>query len=144
MDEKAVREAIVRQFRDDRDLDSTHEIYHEDAILEFPQSGERFIGKRSFLTWRKQFPADVKYRIRRITGGADLRVVELLVSYNGSPWMFGISLMWFRGDRIAREAIYVMDGFAPSDTRSQWATMFDGLASVPPEEWEADAPFGIE
>jgi hypothetical protein len=86
MDEKAMREAIVRRFRDDRDLDETHEIYHEDAVLEFPQSGERFIGKQSFLTWRKQYPADVKYRVRRISGEGGVHLVELLVSYEGSPW----------------------------------------------------------
>jgi hypothetical protein len=84
----------------------------------------------------------VKYRIRRISGDGELRVVELLVSYNGSPWMLGVSLMWFRGDRIAREAIYVTDGFAPSEGRRQWAMMFDPLASSSPEEWEGGAPSG--
>jgi hypothetical protein len=143
MEEAALREAIVRQFGHDRDLDSTHEIYHEDAVLEFPQSGERFIGRRNFLDWRKAYPADVRYRIRRITGEGDIRVVELLVSYDGSPWTYGVSVMWFRGERIAREAIYIAEGFAPSDARSPWVTTFDPLASVAPEDWKADAPSAI-
>jgi hypothetical protein len=29
------------------DQDITHEIYHQDAVLEFPQSGERFEGSRT-------------------------------------------------------------------------------------------------
>ena len=109
MDDAAIRAALVRQFEDGRDLDETHELYHEDAILEFPQSGERFVGLASFLTWRKQYPASVDYRIRRITGEGELWVIELLVSYNGSPPMFGVSIIRFRGDRIARESIYVAE-----------------------------------
>ena len=31
-----------------RDVDRAHEIYHEDAVLEFPQSGERFEGLANF------------------------------------------------------------------------------------------------
>jgi hypothetical protein len=67
MDDAAKRQALVRQFEEGRDLDKTHEIYRDDAILEFPQSGERFVGKENFLTWRKQYPARVTYGIRRIT-----------------------------------------------------------------------------
>ena len=117
MDDAAIRAALVRQFEDGRDLDETHELYHEDAILEFPQSGERFVGLASFLTWRKQYPASVDYRIRRITGEGELWVIELLVSYNGSPPMFGVSIIRFRGDRIARESIYVAEAFPASEVR---------------------------
>jgi hypothetical protein len=61
MDEAAVRRALPRHWRyAGRDEDIVHEIYHDDAVLEFPQSGERFIGKSSFLTWRKQFPAKLE------------------------------------------------------------------------------------
>ena len=40
------------------DFDRSHRMYHEDAILEFPQSGERFVGRDAFLTWRRQYPAN--------------------------------------------------------------------------------------
>ena len=43
------------------DVDRAHEIYHDDAILEFPQSGERFEGVNSFTEWRRQYPAGVRY-----------------------------------------------------------------------------------
>jgi hypothetical protein len=144
MDDAAKRRAIVQQFEPGRDLDKTHEIYHDDAVLEFPQSGERFVGKENFLTWRKQYPAKVDYRIRRITGHGDLWVVELLVSYNGSPPMFGLGVMQFRGDRIAREIVYAMEGFEAAAWRTEWATPFDPLASVSPSEWVDGAEFGLE
>ena len=101
MDDAAIRRALVQQYEVGRDLDVTHEIYHDDAVLEFPQSGERFIGLESFLTWRRQYPAAVDYRLRRISGSGEHWVVELLVSYNGSPPMFGVGLIEFRGDKIA-------------------------------------------
>jgi hypothetical protein len=144
MDDAAIRRALVRQFEDGRDLDEAHEIYHDDAILEFPQSGERFVGKESFLTWRKQYPAAVDYRIRRITGHGELWVVELLVSYNGGPPMFGVGVMQFRGDKIARESVYAMEGFDAAPWRSEWATRFDPLASVAPADWQDGAASGIE
>jgi hypothetical protein len=36
--------AALRHHLDATDTDVAHEIYHEDAVLEFPQSGERFEG----------------------------------------------------------------------------------------------------
>ena len=144
MDDAAIRRALVEQFQDGRDLDATHAIYHDDAVLEFPQSGERFVGKENFLTWRKQYPAVVDYRIRRITGHGDLWVVELLASYNGGPPKLGLGMMQFQGDKIAREVVYVMDGFDAAGWRSEWATLFDPLASVAPGDWSDGAPFGIE
>jgi len=144
MDDNAVRTALVRQFEDGRDIDEAHEIYHDDAVLEFPQSGERFIGKANFLTWRKQYPAKVDYRIRRITGHAEQWVAEILVSYDGSAPMLGLAVFQFRGDRIARETIYVTEGFEAAAWRAEWATRFDPLGSVPASEWHEGIEFGVE
>ena len=89
MDDAAIRDALVRHWTfEGLDYDKSHEIYHDDAVLEFPQSGERFIGKQNFLTWRKKFPAKLDFKLRRITGRRDLWVTENLISYDGAPWMF--------------------------------------------------------
>jgi hypothetical protein len=40
MDEQAVREALIRHWQyAGRDEDMSHEIYHADAVLEFPPVG---------------------------------------------------------------------------------------------------------
>ena len=144
MDEAAIREALVRHWLyGGRDEDKAHEIYHDDAVLELPQSGERFIGKSSFLAWRRRYPAKLDFRIRRISGEGDLWVTENLISYDGASWMFAVSVLRFRGDRIAHEAVYVMEGFDAPEWRREWATMFDPLASIPPSEWREGVPFGI-
>ena len=145
MDTSAVRRAlVVGQFDPERYSDErADEIYREDAVLEFPQSGERFIGLANFVTWRMQYPAQVEYRIRRVTGDGDLWVNELLVSYDGGPWNFGVCIQRFRGDKVAHEVIYVMDGFEAAEGRAEWVTRFDPLASVPPGKWQEGVPFGI-
>jgi len=145
MDEKALRKALVDHWKwDGIDYDRSHEIYHDDAVLEFPQSGERFIGKGNFLTWRKKYPAKLDFRIRRISGQGALWVTENLISYDGAPWMYTLNVLHFRGAKIAREYLYVMDGFEAADWRGPWATRFDPLASTAPSEWREGTAFGIE
>jgi hypothetical protein len=102
------------------DVDRAQEIYHDDAVLEFPQSGERFEGVANFTAWRRQFPAAVRYRVRRITARDDLVVGELSISYDGGPWQYAVQLLEFRGDKVARERIYVMEGWEAPEWRAPW------------------------
>lgn len=137
--------ALVNHWRHEGiDYDASHEIYHEDAILEFPQSGERFVGRDRFLEWRKRYPAQVAFRIRRISGANSLWVAENQISYDGGPLMPTLNVLRFRGERIAREALYVMQPWDPPAWRASWATPFDREASVAPEEWRPGVAFGLE
>ena len=65
MDEQAVRSAL-RQYIDSADPDVAHGIYAADAVLEFPQSGERLDGVANFKEWRARYPAQVGYDLRRL------------------------------------------------------------------------------
>jgi hypothetical protein len=78
------------------DVDRAHEMYHDDAVLEFPQSGERFEGVASFREWRRQYPKGLVFRLRRITARDDLVVVECSLSYDGGPGGTGFSC-WSSG-----------------------------------------------
>jgi hypothetical protein len=122
MPEQSARvDALRRYFEESSsDPDRVHEMYHDDAVLEFPQSGERFEGVANFKEWRERYPADVSYRIRRVTERDGFVVVELSISYDGGPWQFGVDLVEFRGDKVARERIYVMEGWEPPDWRAPW------------------------
>jgi len=113
---------VVRRYWDyaGADVELADEIYHEDAVLEFPQSGERFEGRAGFTEWRSRYPGDVRYRVRRITARDDLVVCEVSVTYDGESWMLGVQLLEFRGDRVARERIYVMDGWEAPEWRAPW------------------------
>jgi hypothetical protein len=121
VDQSVLLEKVQRYFEYvGADVDRAHEIYHDDAILEFPQSGERFEGVNSFTEWRGQYPAEVRYQIRRITARDDLVVVELSVAYDGGTSMFGVQLLEFREDKVARERIYVMEGWEAPEWRARW------------------------
>ena len=122
MPDQSARLEVVRRYWEyaGADVDRAHEIYHEDAVLEFPQSGERFEGVDSFTEWRRQYPAEVRYRVRRITAREDLVVAEVSVTYDGRPEMYGVQLLEFRDDKVARERIYVMDGWEAPEWRAPW------------------------
>jgi SnoaL-like domain len=102
------------------DQEIAHEIYHDDAVLEFPQSQERFEGKANFIAWRKIYPASVEFKIRRIRGWGDFWVVEISISYDGGAWNYGCSILEFRGDKIARETIYFSQGWEAPQWRAAW------------------------
>jgi hypothetical protein len=122
MSDEQARIDMVRRYWEDAgaDVDRAQEIYHDDAVLEFPQSGERFDGAATFTEWRSQYPGDVSYRVRRVTARDDLVVVEVSVSYDGTTWMYGVQLLEFRDDKVARERIYVMEGWEAPEWRARW------------------------
>jgi hypothetical protein len=105
------------------DSDGAHAIYHDDAVLEFPQSGERFEGLANFKEWREQYPSDVRFAVRRISGSGDVWVRELTVSYDGGPPMLGIAMLEFRGDRVATERIYVTEAWEAPAWRAPWRSV---------------------
>ena len=121
MDAATVKAMLEQHFEYARsDPDRAHAMYHDDAVLEFPQSGERFAGVENIREWRSGYPASTSFEFREIRGRGDLWVAELTVRYDGGPQNFGVSIIELRGDRIARESIYVAEGFEPPEWRAQW------------------------
>ena len=121
MDAATVRAMLEQHFEHaGSDPDRAHAIYHDDAVLEFPQSGERFEGVENFREWRSDYPADTAYEFREVRGRDDLWVEELSVTYDSGPRNFGVSILELRGDRIARESIYVTEGWEPPEWRARW------------------------
>lgn len=136
MTQTAIRDALLRHWQTAGiDEDASAEIYHDDAVLEFPQSGERFVGRHTFTTWRKKYPARLDFRVRRVTNAGDLWVCENLISYDGAPWMFTVSILRFRGDRVEHERIYIMDSWEAAPWRAEWAERFDPLEPLTPDDW---------
>ena len=123
-DEATVRSIVKRYFEYvGADVDRADEIYHEDAVLEFPQSGERFEGVATFTEWRRQYPADadkMRFKLRRATVRVDLAVVELSATYDGESWLQGVQLLELRGDKVARERIYVAEAWEAPEWRAPW------------------------
>jgi hypothetical protein len=103
---------------DANDFDAEHRIYRDDAILEYPQSGERIRGRLAIRTTRGLLP-DKHFTIRRVLGHGDLWVTEYIISYAGKP-SHTVSIMEFRDGKVFRETQYFGDPFEPWPERAQW------------------------
>ena len=57
---RAAIEHLWKTLADGDAAATAHEIYHDDAVLEFPQSGERFEGRANFQAWRELYPEPVQ------------------------------------------------------------------------------------
>jgi len=109
---------------DANDFETEHRIYHENAALEYPQSGERTRGRYNIQCQRAGQPSKKRFTIRRIIGGGDLWVSEFILTYDGKP-SYTVSIMEFRGDKVARETQYFADPFPAPASRAQWVERMD-------------------
>ncbi|MGB9068862.1 MAG: nuclear transport factor 2 family protein [Candidatus Acidiferrales bacterium] len=109
---------------DANDLETEHLIYQEDAVLEYPQSGERTRGRRNIQKQRSIQPNQKRFSIRRIIGSGDLWVTEFILTYDGKP-SYTVSIMEFRGDKVARETQYFADPFVAPAWRTQLVERMD-------------------
>jgi hypothetical protein len=122
MDATEIQAALNRHWAasDVDDFEAEHDIYREDALLEYPQSGERIKGRRNIQASRTAQPNRKRFTIRRIIGAADLWVTEFVLTYDGQP-THSVSIMEFRDGKVARETQYFGDPFSPGASRAQWA-----------------------
>jgi hypothetical protein len=99
------------------------EVYTDDAVVEFPQSGERFRGKENFSTWRAAYPAEfMEFELRALRGEGDTWIGELQVRYEeGGDPLSGVVILHFRDDLIDQETIYFGEAFPPAAERAQYA-----------------------
>src|SRR3954453_8749737 len=107
MDDQTVRAALQRHWDpcDASDFDAEHEIYREDAVLEYPQSGERIRGRCNIQASRTVQPNQKRFTVRRTIGGGTLWVTEFVLTYDGVP-SYTVSIMEFDGGLVARETQY--------------------------------------
>jgi hypothetical protein len=102
------------------DIDTEHAIYATDAILDYPQSGERFRGRDRIKAQRGGHPAERHFTIRRIQGGGELWVSECVITYDGVP-TYSVSLMEFSDGLVAHETQYFADPFPAAPGRAALA-----------------------
>ena len=119
MDENEFREALNRHWAasDRNDFDVEHDIYREDAVLEYPQSGERIRGRHDIQASRIAQPNAKRFHVRRIVGRGDLWVTEFILSYDGQP-SYAVSVMEVLDGKVARETQYFSDPFEPGPSRA--------------------------
>lgn len=119
MNDRDLQAALQRHWdaSDANDFDVEHEIYRDDAVLEYPQSGERIRGRDNICESRRLQPNSKRFAVRRIVGSGDLWVSEFTLTYDGVP-SYAVSIMQFSDGLVVRETQYFADRFEPGASRA--------------------------
>ena len=119
MDENGIREALNRHWAasDANDFQAEHDIYRDDAVLEYPQSGERIRSRHNIQASRTVQPNFKRFTVRRIIGAGNLWITEFILFYDGQP-SHSVSIMEFLDGKVARETQYFGDPFEPGPSRA--------------------------
>jgi hypothetical protein len=126
-----IRGAIEAHWRasESGDSDAEHAIYGVDALLDYPQSGERFRGRAAIAAQRGAHPAQRHFTVLRISGQASLWVSECIISYDGVP-TYSVSIMEFAGETLVHETQYFADEFGAPEWRTELAEPMPGRTIV--------------
>jgi ketosteroid isomerase-like protein len=124
--EQQIRAALDEHWAasDANDFEAEHRIYHEDAVLDYPQSGERTRGRSNIQSQRASQPSKKRFTVQRIIGSGDLWVTEFVLTYDGKP-SYTVSIMEFSGEKVAHETQYFADPFVAPASRAQWVERMD-------------------
>jgi hypothetical protein len=124
---EATRAAIEGHWRESErgNTEAEHAIYAEDAILDYPQSGERFRGRAKIAAQRGGHPADRHFTVLQIEGSENLWVSQCVITYDGVP-TYSVSIMEFAGGSVVHETQYFADPFPAPAARAALAEPMPG------------------
>ena len=119
MDDSAMRAALQHHWAasDASDFETEHDIYRDDAVLDYPQSGERIRGRRNIQQSRTVQPNKKRFTVRRMIGSGELWVTEFVLTYDDVP-SYVVSIMEFHKGKVAHETQYFADRFDPGPSRA--------------------------
>jgi hypothetical protein len=103
-----------------RDLNALDNVFTEDAILEWPQSGERIIGSANRRAIYSRFPSLPKVTSKRTTGSGNFWILEANLDYGKGEQYLSVFIFELRDDRIAKEIAYWSKPFPAPEWRAPW------------------------
>jgi ketosteroid isomerase-like protein len=123
MQEQQIREALNAHWQASAsgDANAEHDIYADDSICDYPQSGERILGRNNLQALRTHHPGKPSgFKVRRIVGKGNLWVTEYIITYQGKP-AFAVSIMEFNDNgKVVHETQYFADPFEAPAWRKLW------------------------
>jgi ketosteroid isomerase-like protein len=115
---RATIDVYLKAF-ESKDMRLLDQVYTDDAVQEWPQSGERIVGKANIRAINENYPGLPNATIRRVSGSGDVWTVETVLDYGGEIYN-AVSVLEFREGRVARQTDYFASPFPPPEWRSQW------------------------
>ena len=122
MKEEQIREALDEHWRASAigDINAEHDIYDDNAICDYPQSGERIIGRKNIQALRSHHRGKPSgFNVKRILGKDDLWITEYTIIYQ-ERYAYTISIMEFHNGKVVHETQYFADPFEAPGWRTQW------------------------
>ena len=122
MQEEQIRKELDIHWRASAagDANAEHDIYDDDVICDYPQSGERICGRSNLQALRSHHPGKPSgFDVRRILGKDELWISEYIITYEGRP-TYTVSIMQFRGSKVVHETQYFADPFEAPAWRREW------------------------
>lgn len=102
------------------DVNAEHDIYADDTICDYPQSGERILGRKNLQALRSHHPGKpAGFKVRRVIGKGNLWITEYTINYQGQS-AYTVSIMEFNKGKVVHETQYFADAFEAPAWRSQW------------------------
>jgi ketosteroid isomerase-like protein len=119
-DARQVAEAVWRAMQAG-DWEAVGGYLHDDFVQEWPQSGERIVGRDNAIAINQHFPGGLPaMRFRRTLAGGDLAVLELELTYADGSRYLGMSVLELRDGKVVKETDYFAQPFQAPQWRAQW------------------------
>lgn len=118
-------EVVVRGMLADfnaRRWDDFVSAYTEDAVISYPQSGERIVGRRDILGMVEAFPSPPTFSITALHGGDDLVVARVDIDYGEGPHWKGAFLYFLDENSVGLEIAYFGAPFEPAAWRAPFTS----------------------
>jgi hypothetical protein len=124
MDDTSIRRLIADHFAAaGKDEVAAAEIFADDAVVEWPQSGERIRGKSRIIALHEASPTRADFETRRTIGCDDLWITETTIRYAGVRPTKAVFIMEFHDGKVVRETDYFGEPFDPPVYRSAWVEL---------------------
>lgn len=101
------------------DFDTMEDLYAEDAVQEWPQSGERVVGRANIMAINRNYPGLPVAKVRRVRGSRDFWVVEASLDYGGERYET-VMVLELREGVIVHETDVFGATFPAPEWRSLW------------------------
>jgi predicted SnoaL-like aldol condensation-catalyzing enzyme len=103
------------------DWETASRYLHDDFVQEWPQSGERIVGRDNAIAINQNFPGGLPtMRFRRTLAGGDLAVLEVELTYADGSRYLGVSVIELRDGKAVKETDYFAQPFPAPEWRAQW------------------------
>ncbi len=122
---KKVIERLIACINDNQ-IEIMDQLFHEDAVMDWPQSGERVVGGDNRRSIYKSFPKLPKITPRRMVSGGNLVIAEANLDYGDNAIYKTVFIFEFRDGKIEKETAYWSQSFPAPEWREKWVEKTDG------------------